>query len=486
MLTKTKSYIPGPFHLTTLLNIFIPLFNRVRKHVQIEEIRTPQVPLIFKEVSSIPVTADQQPFVLNSENSELSLTQECILDCVRVVVQEQLDPQSKIRAGIPDMLRLLLDFVEYAIRPPLSKFPVPSTPTPNEAVQMTQQKNLIAFAELSLRTVVEYYAKVANFPEVIQETILVDIVKRLEEPLALKYHCPHQSTWKIAATSLIKVGQIGLPLAREQLELYTCLWPQLANTIEGFLFSPSKSAHPLNADERKRHEYVDCLVIELIRNEILPCAGRLPRDFTRRIIDILNRGSINTMDANDLMASDSFQQRADLSRVCFDALLSMSRTDTPDLLKIAGGGSASDKRKVQTRSVGFSQDMDSAAGSTALGATAIASLLSRCKQVLNNYARDEQGSGHFRLPQERIFETISVLRAVSTLIDGLAKHGNTIVDMSHATLYSQLVGLHPSLVQLIPSCRGDQQVELALMTALNSYQTLLLINIHKSSNQQNT
>lgn len=59
----------------------------------------------------------------------------------------------------------------------------------------------------------------------------------------------------------------------------------------------------------------------------------------------------------------------------------MSRTDTPDLLKIAGGGSASDKRKVQTRSVGFSQDMDSAAGSTALGATAIASLLSRCKQV---------------------------------------------------------------------------------------------------------
>lgn len=129
-------------------------------------------------------------------------------------------------------------------------------------------------------------------------------------------------------------------------------------------------------------------------------------------------------------------------------------------------------------------------------------------QVLNNYARDGQSSGHFRLPQERIFEVISVLRAVSTLIDGLAKKhhsGNNEVniqqyDIVHSPLYAHLVALHPCLVQLIPSCRTDQQVfvkkfiqvilfqvELALMTSLNSYQTLLLINIHinpVATNQQ--
>uniref|UniRef100_A0A915D8Z7 Mon2 C-terminal domain-containing protein n=1 Tax=Ditylenchus dipsaci TaxID=166011 RepID=A0A915D8Z7_9BILA len=404
---------------------------------------------------------------MNAENSELSLTQECILECIRVVVQEQLDTQSRLRAAIPDMLRLLLEFVQYAIRPPAAKFASNASGQPSEnQIQYAQQKNLIAFAELSLRTVVDYYSKVANYSEVLNETILVDIVQCLAEPLALKYHCPNQSTWKIAATSLIKAGQVGLPIAREQVELFSSLWPQLAETIEGFLFSTSKSVHPLNADERKRHEFVDCLVIELIRNEILPYAGRLPRDFMRRIIDILNRGSINTMDANDLM--DSFQQRADLSRVCFDALLSMSRTDSPDI-SVKGASSTLDKRK-------GSKSSDTA---HSLGATAIASLLSRCKQVLNKYAKDEQGSGHFRLPQERIFETISVLRAVSTLIDGLAKHGSDIVNSSHSTLYAHLVGLHPSLVQLIPSCRGDQQVELALMTALNSYQTLLLINIHQ-------
>jgi len=120
-----------------------------------------------------------------------------------------------------------------------------------------------------------------------------------------------------------------------------------------------------------------------------------------------------------------------------------------------------------------------------LGESAISSLLSRCRQVLNDYARDETSSGHFRLPQERIFETISVLRAVSTLIDGLAtKHHSggkkagslEALGGTNSPLYAHLVSIYPNLVQLIPSCRGDQQLELALMTALNSYQSLLLLN----------
>lgn len=93
---------------------------------------------------------------------------------------------------------------------------------------------------------------------------------------------------------------------------------------------------------------------------------------------------------------------------------------------------------------------------------------------MNNYARDEQGSGHFRLPQERIFEVISVLRAISTLIDGLIKQP----EAAHSTLYSNLVGLYPNLVELIPACRSNRDVELALMTSFNSYQSILLLNVH--------
>ena len=73
---------------------------------------------------------------------------------------------------------------------------------------------------------------------------------------------------------------------------------------------------------------------------------------------------------------------------------------------------------------------------------------------MNGNAKDQQSSGHLKLPQERIFEVISVLRAISSLIEGLTKHPEAV----HSALYSHLVNLHPVLVQMIPSCRSDQQV----------------------------
>lgn len=155
-------------------------------------------------------------------------------------------------------------------------------------------------------------------------------------------------------------------------------------------------------------------------------------------------------------ASESFQHRADLSRVCFDALLSISRSGSENNVNSLNSDKKNAKSIVSTNS---------------LGVSAITSLLSRCKEVktnlnkkkkifkqkikvLNNYAKDEQNSGNFRLPQERIFETISVLRAISTLIDEFIKYSKD----SHSILYSNLVGIYLNLVQMIPSCKSDQQV----------------------------
>uniref|UniRef100_A0A915EPR0 Mon2 C-terminal domain-containing protein n=1 Tax=Ditylenchus dipsaci TaxID=166011 RepID=A0A915EPR0_9BILA len=112
----------GPFNLVTQLHIFVPLFNKVRKIVQVDEISTPTVPTMFKEVASIPIFSDQELFVMDAENSELSSTQDCILECIRLVVQKQLDTQSRLRAAILDILRLLLEFVQYTIGTPAAKF----------------------------------------------------------------------------------------------------------------------------------------------------------------------------------------------------------------------------------------------------------------------------------------------------------------------------------------------------------------------------
>ena len=48
---------------------------------------------------------------------------------------------------------------------------------------------------------------------------------------------------------------------------------------------------------------LDTLIIDHIRNEILPNADKLPREFMHRIIDILNRGSINTSKCNAYLCS---------------------------------------------------------------------------------------------------------------------------------------------------------------------------------------
>ncbi|CAD5219486.1 unnamed protein product [Bursaphelenchus okinawaensis] len=141
------------------------------------------------------------------------------------------------------------------------------------------------------------------------------ICRAIKEPLSLKYQCPSQTTWKIAANFFVQICGIGLPIARENVVQFSGLWNVLADAIEDFLFTKSKSETPLNADERKRHEYIDCQIIELVRVEVLPYASRLPREFMQRMIEILNRGSINTMDSNDVMG-ESTSNPSTLTPVC--------------------------------------------------------------------------------------------------------------------------------------------------------------------------
>ncbi|ETN74261.1 HEAT repeat protein, partial [Necator americanus] len=192
----------------------------------------------------------------------------------------------------------------------------------------------------------------------------------------------------------------------------------------------------LAADERKRDELTECQIVELVRSELLSHSSTLPPSMVQRLISILNRGSISQLDPTDVLASDSHAQRVELARTCFDALLSTSNE-----------------------------------GNGRLGNVAVASLLQRCSQVMNDFVRDWSGTGDLRLPRGRVAEITSALQAVDSLIGRLAR------DPTQSELYSQLVSLYPSVVNVVVCARSDPTLESQLIVTLKSYQTLLLLQV---------
>ncbi|VDP12436.1 unnamed protein product [Onchocerca flexuosa] len=443
------NFIPGQVHLITLLHIFIPLFERVRKKIPCDDLKYDEVPSILKGIVSVPLTAEQVPFILSNAN-DIAPTLEAVLNCVRIIYQDMLETGSSLRSALPDLIRMMLDFTTFAVHPPAAGY------GPNKAENKGVQ-NMVVFAELSLRTVVEFYAGTAHFQEIVQSTVFVDIVMCLALPMELKYECPSQSTWKAAASAFVTILRLGLPIARQQSRYFHAIWPVIADALDRFLFNNS---------------------ILLM----LPYASALPADFIQKIIGILNRGSISTVDSSDVFALDTYTQRAELSKVCFEALLSMSQNEEqPDIVRSTAsahflggmnylksvaddikGGSGSEKRRQCIVSSG-------------LGTSAISSLLARCKEVMLSFVRDQLNAGQLRLSQERIVEMTSVLHAVSTLVEGLVRH----VENFNLEFYTELVNLYPTLVDCVASTKADPQVEQALITALKSYQILLLLNVHK-------
>ncbi|VDO73660.1 unnamed protein product [Heligmosomoides polygyrus] len=401
---EKSTYVPGPSHLTTLLHIFPSLFDHVARHISVEELKAEQLPSVLESLVNVPVPTEQAPFVQQSLQSHMSPTQEAVLEAIR----ECISSGSPLRDALADQIRQLIRFSAMSVK-------TMGVPRPREwALQW-----VIPFAETSLRMAVEFYSATAAFPETIRSLVVVDIVKFLGEPLYMKYSCLSPTTWKLAASSLMTVLRIAVPLGRQQeIPLYTevCFLSELA------------------ADERKRDELAECQIVELVRSELLLHASCLPSSMVQRLISILNRGSISQLDPTDVLASDSHAQRVELARTCFDALLSTSSE-----------------------------------GSGRLGNVAIASLLQRCSQVMNDFVRDWNGIGDLRLPRGRIAEITSALQAVDSLIGRLAR------EPSQTELYSQLVSLYPSVVDVVSCTRSDPVLESQLISTLKSYQTLMLL-----------
>ena len=211
---------------------------------------------------------------------------------------------------LPEIFKQLLEFSRLSCEPPASNYErfestagrkggnvrhsqmSSSSGTTAEWVSM----NYIPFGEKSLTVAVRLYQLTAENENVIAAGILHEIVRALKVPLALKYQCMSSSTWKLAVSSLIAVLQTGLPVARKHQERFAKeLWVDLAEALDLFLFPKSVcQVEDRSLDEIILDEGIDCQIIDLLREEVLPFSTEIPHEFILKVVVLLNKGSIHS------------------------------------------------------------------------------------------------------------------------------------------------------------------------------------------------
>ncbi|KAL3172774.1 hypothetical protein MRX96_038965 [Rhipicephalus microplus] len=262
----------------------------------------------------------------------------------------------------------------------------------------------------------------------------------LHVPLSMKYNCPSQSTWKLAVTSLLTVLRVGLPIAHNNEAHFKDLWSDLAATLEEFLFSSSNPPPTQSLEDQQCDEMLDCKVVQLIRESILPHSSHVPKDFVLKIVALLNKGSIHSATSSTPVDTESTRKlREEFAKACFETLLQFSFL----------GGIVLPEGGVVNR-------------------LAVTSLLHRFQEVICHYVEDEQLSGKCPLPRHRMAEISFVLKAVATLTASLKKAPPNNVEWS---VWEQLIALYPHLVSC--STSTSAQVCRSLREALHEYADLL-------------
>lgn len=217
---------------------------------------------------------------------------------------------------LPAIFKQLLDFCKLSCEPPtFERFETrtvkllnhrhPQLSTANSNVEWVSM-NYIPFGEKSLSVAIRLYQQTASLPVVIENAILHEIVKTVKIPLALKYQCMSSSTWKLAVTSLMTALQTGLPVVRKNGTHFQNMWIDLAETLDQFLFpKTSCMIEDRGLEEIVLDEAIDCQVIELLRDEVLPFSGEIPHEFVLNVVVLLNKGSIHSATTSNIGKNDS-------------------------------------------------------------------------------------------------------------------------------------------------------------------------------------
>ncbi|KAJ0171046.1 hypothetical protein K1T71_013245 [Dendrolimus kikuchii] len=228
---------------------------------------------------------------------------------------------------------------------------------------------------------------------------------------------------------LLQVLDTGLPLAREQPELYKEFWETLPKVLETFLFEP-----PVGGGRSAR-----ALVIA-VREQALRARPRLPPQYLRPLLALVRAGSLHTQPAQPIQNEQELKEREEFARTCFETLLQFSMLEDVDSL------------------TGVEDDTDP---------LAIVALLDRFQEVISRYTQDEDNTEP--LPRHQLSEISFVLKAIATLTESMKKAPPGKVE---GVAWRKLIGVYPSLVVLASSGRCASASG-AVREALLQYAALL-------------
>lgn len=131
-------------------------------------------------------------------------------------------------------------------------------------------------------------------------------------------------------------------------------------------------------DEIVLDETIDCQVIELLRDEVLPHSHEIPHQFVLNVVVILNKGSIHSATTSSTIGCDSdLKLREEFAKTCFETLLQFSLLDD----------SSNNNNNTNTTEGGVA------------GRLAVTALLHRFQEVLKKFNDDERQSGKCPLPR---------------------------------------------------------------------------------------
>ncbi|GFR78528.1 protein MON2 homolog [Elysia marginata] len=260
-------------------------------------------------------------------------------------------------------------------------------------------------------------------------------------------------------------------------DIAAAAWPQVCLPIPNHLVAggrvsvhrtgagpacgPSTTGCPptLSVEDFQRDEALDCRLIRLIREDILPHAAHLPPEFMVSVMSLLNKGSIHSTTSDSFVDTESSRKlREEFARTCFETLLQFSFvSSSPSSSSLASGEAGS-----------LPEGAGAMSEQGQLTRLAVLSLLSRCREVLTRYSEDERLSGKCPLPRPRLAEMSSVLKAITTLLQSLKKAPQENVEVN---VWDQVIRLYPALVECTTS--PSPQVSKSLRDALHEFRDLL-------------
>ena len=288
----------------------------------------------------------------------------------------------------------------------------------------------------------------------LSENILFKITRTLHIPLRQKYRCYVQSNWRVAINVLIKVLRCGIPIARAQSandsdNQLSEFWAELGEVLACFLFP--EFTEDQRQEDRMADEAVDCHIVEILREEILPFPSKVPTAFIRKIVVLLNKGSIHSSMTLSDDCSGTVGLREDFAKLCFETLLEFSLLDSDEITNATTSGGATDS------------------ASTVTNRLAITSLLQRFKEVLQDAIDGEKLNQNIPLQRQKTAEISFVLKAIGTVISSM-KRASTQKFVGKKT-WNQIIGLYPYLVQFTET--NSPQISASVKDALLEYHDLL-------------